>query len=428
MLCKSTHLFVGYTLLFFSALLQAEISKDRLNTDAHRITLRDAIKKTLEHNPALNSYRYQLKAQQGLQTQAGTAASPELKFMIEDALGTGDFKAANKTQATLSISWVVEGNIRQGYIDEASAGTLLLTTEASIKRLDAAAETARLFLVCLANQARLINAAKNVGLADETIIAVNQRVQAGKTSEAELARAEADRERKRLDREDLEHGLRSATRLLAAQWGETDPKFTRVEGDIFGLPKPLSFEVLKSRLQQSPEFLRLMSDRRLKQAQLKLQESLGRPAWRVNLGLRHFETTKDQALVAGINIPFGERARNTGRISAAREKLSQTQASQVELSVRLETTLFILSEDLQHSLHRVDAYRSRIIPRLETALKQTRRAYELGRYSYLEWRSVQVELLNARTALIEDSIDVHIKVIEIERLIGISMLKPTDKK
>ncbi len=430
MLSKPKNLFAGSTLLLFSTLLHAEasMSKDRFYTDAHSINLRDAISKTFEHNPALKSFSYQLKAQQGLALQAGMAASPEFNFLVEDALGTGDFKGANRVQATLNISWVVEGKIRQGYIDEAHAGTLSLSTERNIKRLDAAAETARLYLVCLANQARLVNADKTYELANETVIAVNQRVMAGKTPEAELARAKAERARKRLDREELKHQLNSSIRLLAAQWGETRPEFTSLEGDIFSLPTPLSFETLKSRIKQNPDFLRLLSNKRLKQAQLKLAESQGKPEWRVNLGLRHFEFTNDQALVAGITIPFGERARNSGRITAAREKLSQTQALQDELRVRIETTLFVLSQEFQHSLHRVDAYRSQIIPRLETALKQTRRAYDLGRYSYFEWHSVQAELLNARTSLIEDSIGAHLKMIEIERLTGVSMMQPADNK
>ena len=430
MLSKTKILLIGSMLMLFSSFLHAETStsKDRFSADVSSINLRDAINKTFEHNPTLKSFNYQLKAQQALQLQASMAASPELAFIVEDVLGTGNFNGVKKAQATLSISWVVEGNIRQGYKDEARANTLSFASEANIKRLDAAAETARLYLVCLANQARLINADKTYELANETVAAVSKRVLAGKSPEAELARAKAERARKRLDREELEHRLHSTIRLLAAQWGETNPEFSSVSGDVFSLPTPLSFETLKSRILQNPDFLRLLSDKRLKQAQLTLMEKQSKREWRVYLGFRQIEFTNDQTLVAGIRIPFGERARNAGNIASAREKLSQNQALQDGLRVRVETTLFVLSQDLQHSLHRIDAYRKQIIPLLEAALKQTRRAYDLGRYSYLELRSVQAELLNARTALIEDSVDAHLTVIEIERLTGVSMIKATDNK
>lgn len=431
MLSRSKRPLFGYILLLFSSLIQAETSgrlNADLNADTHSINLRHAINKTFEHNPALKSLHHQLRAQQGLESQAGFAASPELSFAVEDALGTGDFKGTDMAQATLGISWVVEGEIRQGFIDEAHAGTLSLSTEENIKRLDVAAQTARLYLICLSHQARMINADNTLKLASETVSAVHKRVIAGKAPEAELARAEAELAKKQLDREALDHQLNSAIHLLAAQWGVTQPHFTQVEGDIFRLPTPLSFETLKNRIEQSPDFLRLLSDKRLRQAQLTLMQSQSNPQWRVNLGLRHFEFTNDQALVAGISIPFGERTQNTGRISAARERISQTHALQDELRVRIQTTLFVLSQQLQHSIHRVDAYQEQIIPRLEAAFKQTRQAYEMGRYSYLEWRSVQAELLDARTSLIEDSIDARLKMIEIERLTGIPVTRPADNR
>jgi cobalt-zinc-cadmium efflux system outer membrane protein len=42
-----------------------------------------------------------------------------------------------------------------------------------------------------------------------------------------------------------------------------------------------------------------------------------------------------------------------------------------------------------------------VIPALEQALGQTRQAYERGRYSYVDWVSVQRELLDARLAAID---------------------------
>lgn len=426
MLSKSAIIF-GCMLLFFNTALHADPSVKPLEqkADGQGINLQQAISKTFEHNPALRSFSYALKAQQGRQLQAGLAASPELSFMVEDALGTGVFEGTDNAQMTLGIAWVVEGDIRQRYIDVESASALSLSFQQNSKRLDAAAETARLYITVLANQTRLSYAAKTVELAKETVSAVKKRVTAGKLSDAELARARAELYRRQLGHEDVEHEMRSAIRLLAAQWGEILPGFTRVEGDIFRLPAIQPFSTLKTQLEHSPEFNRLMSEKRLKQAQLKLAESKSDSPWRVDFGIRHYETTNDQALLAGIAIPFGERSRNTGGIIEARENLSQTQTQAAALKVHFETRLYVLSEELQHAHHRVEAYRSEIIPQLEKALKETRRAFNLGRYSYLEWRTVQADLLDARSALVESSIDMHLKVIEIERLTGVSMTQAT---
>lgn len=424
MLSRSSIFIFGCVLLFSNTVLRAE---SNLKTGFNRINLHDAISKTFEHNPQLRTFSYELKAQAGRQLQAGLSASPELNFAIEDAAGSGEFTGTDNAQATLSIGWVLEGDIRQGYVDVSSAESLSISTEAKTKRLDVAAETARLYLVCLANQVRISNAAKTVKLAKETVLAVKKRVTAGKAPAAELARAQAEVSRRQLEREDIEHELTSAIRLLAAQWGETRPSFKQVEGDIYSLPASIPFETLKTRLEQSPEFVRLLSDKRLKQAELNLAKSKSDSAWRVKLGVRHYETTNDQALVAGFSIPFGERSRNTGYITEAQENLFQIQAKEDELRVRFETTLYVLSEELEHSRHRLNTYRNNIIPQLEKALKETRRAYNLGRYSYLEWRSVQAELLTARSALVESSIDAHLKTIEIERLTGVQMAQVAEK-
>ncbi len=141
-------------------------------------------------------------------------------------------------------------------------------------------------------------------------------------------------------------------------------------------------------------------------------------------GIRRFERTSDQAFVADISIPFGARTRNSGRIAEAQANLAQTGEEENAARIRMQTLLYVLYQKFQHSLHRADTFRNDIIPRLEKALMETRRAYNIGRYSYLEWRSAQADLLEARNALVEASIDAHRNTIEIERLTGVRIVQP----
>ncbi len=393
--------------------------------DTRTISLHEAVTRTLTNNPDLRAFDYQLKAQDGRVQQAGLAPSPELSFELEDALGTGAHTGIDSAQATISIGWVLERGVRQSYVDVARARSSVVSAEADIKQLDAAAETARRYLDSLAHQARIVNADKVVQLAEETIKAVRKRVEAGRTLDAELYRAQAELARRQLEREDIEHELISANRRLAAQWGETAPNFARVEGDITQLPLLAPFETLKSQLQQNPEFSRLLSDQRLKTTELQLAEAQNKPSWRVNAGVRHLRSTSDQAFIAGITIPFGERTRNPGRIAEAHANLAQINSEENATRVRIETDLYVMYEKLQHSFHVIRTVREEIIPPLEQALTETLRAYNLGRYSYLEWRNVQAELLDAHDALIEVSVDAHRNIIEIERLTGVRIVQPT---
>jgi len=385
------------------------------------INLQEAIAKTLDYNPRLRALDYRLKAQEGRIQQAGISPSMQLDVGLENTLGTGDYSGINSSQVTVSIAWILERGIRQQYIDVASANKNHLSSSTNIIQLDAAAKTAHLYLDSLAFQSRMVNTEKSVMLAEETIQAVVKRVEAGRTPEAELSRAKAELARRKLEREDIEHELVSANRLLAAQWGVLNATFQKVEGDILSLPKLLSFETLKSRIQQNPEFAQILSNRQLRQAELDLELAKNKPSWQVSAGLRHLNDTGDQALVAGVSIPFGKGTSNAGRISEARAKLEQSSLQESVLRVRIETELFVLYEKLKHNSHVIESVRDEIIPPLEKALQETRRAYNLGRYSYLELRSVQAELLDANNALIEASINAHKNLIEIERLSGVQI-------
>ena len=408
-------------LLLFSAILRAESG---LVTDSRTINLNEAIVKTMERNPELVAFGHQIQAQDGRVLQAGLAPNPELSFTVENALGTGEFKGFDSAEITLSIAWILEHGVRQGRLDTARAGVSLLTLEADIMRLDAAAKTARLFFSFLSNQAQMVSANEAVQLAQETVNAIHKRVKAGKSPQADLSRAQAELARMRLNQEDIEHELLSASRRLAAQWGETEPSFTRASGNLLTLPNTEPFATLKARVDQNPDFARFLSKRRLGEAELRLAEAQRKPNWSVSAGVRRLEAFNDGALVANITIPLALRNKNQGSIAEARSNLAQTEADAIAARIRIETSLFVIYQELQHSLHRAKAIRNEVIPHIEQAMTETRSAYERGRYSYLELRTAQEDLLAARNALVDASVDAHLNVIEIERLTGVRVALP----
>ncbi len=396
----------------------ASFAQSTSSNDQAALKLNSAIARTLESNPRLVAYGYQLRAQQGRLQQAQLRPNPELGLLVENAAGSGDFQGIDGAETTLSLAWVLERGKRERRVDAARAGISLLETEAEIQRLDAAAETARTFLDTLALQERLIQTDDAVALAEQTAAAVRKRVRAGRTPAADLPRAEAELARMRLDREDIEHELRTSHRRLSAQWGETQPDFARVIGDVHQLPAPDSYASLLDRLEQNPDLSRYLNEKRLREAELRLAEAQAKPNWQLTAGVRRLQRSDDQAFIAGITIPLATRNRNQGRISEARAQLAITDADRAATRVQIETQLFALYQELQHSLHRAAALREEILPRIEQALKETERAYAAGRYGYFELRVVQAELLDARTALVESSIDAHRHLIEIERLTG----------
>ena len=166
--------------------------------------------------------------------QANIGPNPVLDLAINDSLGTDDFRGVRNAETTVSIIWVLERGIRRRQVDAALVDVSLHELEARIMRLDAAAETARRFLACLAYQARLVNAAEAIRVAEETVDAVRARVAAGGATQAELSRAEAGLVRARLLEEDYTHELLAAYHRLSAQWGDTEPDFKPGRGKCPG--------------------------------------------------------------------------------------------------------------------------------------------------------------------------------------------------
>lgn len=393
-------------------------SAESQETDGPALSLSEALAKALANNMELAAFDFRLQEQDGRVEQARLIANPKLKFAIEDAVGSGGFEDFDSSQTTLSLEWVLERTIRRRRVASAQAGSALLVSDAEILRLDVAAETAQHFLSGLANQVRLENANEAVSLAEGTINAVSRRVRVGKAPSAELIRAEAELATAKLARDDVTHELKSAYHRLSAQWGDIEPGFSRVTGELLAVPTTKPFATLKERIDQNPQLARFVSEERVAEANLRLAEAKRWPTLRPSVGVRRFEDTDDVALVAGFSIPLPLLNRNQGRVSESRAALSRTRADAVAVRVRVHTALFEVYEEMQHHLHRVSTLRDEVIPRLEKAVEETRRGYEQGRYSYFEWRSVQADLLEARSELVDASTGAYRLVIVLERLTG----------
>lgn len=383
--------------------------------------LQQAVRKTLAQNPTLLAFGHQFEAQAGRVQQAGLKPNPELTLAVEDAFGSGELTGMDTAETTLGISWVLEGQQRRERVNAAQARTSVLEVERDIQRLDAAAKSARLYMLALALQTRLQQAEQAIDFSRNVVKVIERRVSAGHSPSAESARAKVELSHRLLEHEDIEHELLVAKRQLAAQWGSAQVEFTTLEGALTQLPKVTSYSELKSRLDQHPRLQYFVTSERWEESQLALAKAQSKPQWRLSAGIKHLAATDDQALVAGISVPLGVFDRQQGRISEARALMALKRAEREAEQIQLDTNLYGTHQELLHSLHIVNAYQTEILPALATALNETRRAYDLGRYSYLEWQAVQRDYQDAQNTLIEASLATHLKAIELERLTGVAI-------
>lgn len=418
-IARGTIACLTFTLLTAVASAQPAASNDAAMTVL--LDLSEAINRTLTESPMLRARGFGISAAEARLQQSAFRPRPELNVALEDALGTDDFRGISGAEATVSLGWILERGVRERIVEAARAGIDVSAVDIEIAQLDAAAETAHRFIDSLVYQARYRNAETGVERARDAVEAVRRRVDASRTPEAELARAEAELARAELRLEDYEHELLSAYHRLSAQWGVTEPGFASVAGDLSGMPAVEPFETLLPRLERNPDLAAFVTESRLAEAELNLARARSRPSWELSGGLRRIEATDDWALVGGVRIPLRLGNRNQGRIAETRANLDQIEAEAEAERVRIETELFVLYQELVHNIELAERLETDVSPLLESALADTRRAFELGRSSYLEFRSVQTELLEVAFEILDAHADAWRLAIEIERLTGESL-------
>ena len=389
------------------------------------LTLCVALTRAIETNPDLKTFAYELPALAGRREQAGLRPNPELGLDIETVGGSGEFRGVKSAEITLALSQLIElggkRGLRVGVVD-ATYG--VAESDLAVRRLDLAAEVLRRFVLVAQNQELLALSARRIELAERTLTTVENRVAAARAPAAERHRATAARNRALLDRQTAERRLQSSLHRLAALWGEANPGFASVAVDLYALPGVSDFEALMVRLEESPELVRLLTEERLRDAEIRLAEAQRRPDVTVGGGLRRLEGSDDMALVFSLQMPLKIHDRNQGAIREARVRREQIDVEYEALLNRARAELFGYFQELQQAREETEILRGQVLPELEEALRQTESAYELGRYSYLELVDAQRSLIEVNGALIDAAARYHTTLAEIERIAGQAFALP----
>ena len=180
---------------------------------------------------------------------------------------------------------------------------------------------------------------------------------------------------------------------------------------------------LEQSIKNNPKIRYFLTKQRLAETEITLAKEHAKNRLRFNAGVRRYEPTDDYGLTFGVSIPLGKSNRNQGKILALTADMYRFQADANATEIQLITQVFVLYEELKHSRHINESLEKKILPRLERALKETHKAYQLGIYSYQEWSVVQQEVLDAQLALIDARLMAHNNTIELERLTGLELLR-----
>lgn len=386
------------------------------------LTLQSAIRAALDRNPALQGFAYQMQAADARAQQASLRPASEFSTTLENFAGTGDNRGLSSVEATFALSQVVElGGKRDARISAANAMRSSIDVERQAAQLDVLADVTRRFITVAEHQERLRLAQTATVLAERTLAGADRRVKAAKSPHVEFDRATIALSRARLEEQRAVIELETARLQLAATWGESHAlingqAFGSIRADLFTLPETGDFAALTQRLSQNPDALRFASEARLRDAELRVAATLGKPDVTLGGGIRRLQVSKDQALVASFSMPLFASKRASSFVAEAQAQRDLLDTERQVALVKAQTTLFQLHQELRHAVAEATALKEQMLPKMDEALKETEYAFQRGRYSYLELVDAQREYLAQQQELIEASANAHTLRAEIERL------------
>lgn len=338
---------------------------------------------------------------------------------VENAFGTGQARSLDSAELTLTLASVLE---RGGKLDArrtlAQSRIDALAVQRETRRLDLLAETARRYLAVVAAERSRTLAELDIEQRQRTVAAARRRLQAGASPESVVLTAQAALARAELARDRAKQQRNAARQHLAALWGERAPTFDAVAGEPLALPTISPLQTLAAELERTPELAQFADERRIAEARLQLARSAATPDLEWQVGIRRLQESDDTALVAGVSMPLGSRARAQPEIRATDAELEALSIEREAKGLSLYSTLVEAHGRYTVAQAEVARLQQDVLPKLARAEQAAERAYRAGAISYLEWAQLQSERTAARQQQLDVALDAQRALIEIQRLTG----------
>ena len=394
------------------------------------LTLDDAVSRIANTHPELRLFDARGAVLAAERDQAAQRPPLVAAVELENAFGTGQARALDAAELSLSLASVLE---RGGKLDArrslAQARIDALAIERETRRLDLLAEAARRYLGAVAAKAQRALAQADIEQRRRAVAAARLRLQAGASPESVLLTAQAALARAELALARADQQALMARQHLAALWGERAPQFAVAPADPLRLPAIADAAALATLLAQTPELAQFADAQRIGEARLQLARSAEAVDLDWQLGLRRAQDSGDTALVAGLSLALGSRARAQPGIRAAQAELDVLNVEREARGMALYATLVEAHGRYQLARLEVARLRDEVLPTLARAEAAAERAYRAGAASYLEWAQLQSERTASRRQQLEVALDAQRALIELQRLTGQPLLAaPTTRQ
>jgi len=379
---------------------------------AHALTLAEAQRLALTHNPDLATARLELQAQQGAELQAGARPNPELGAQLEDT------RAATRT-STVQLSQAIElGGKRAARQAAAAQAREQAAVALAARQAEVRAAVAAAFFDVLGADAQCRLAEAGVRLAQDATGAADKRLQAGKVPPLELAKARVAEAQARAELALALTAGQQARARLAALWGQGPQAVTSVEGGAGALPAQPSDAQLAAWVADAPALQLARLDIARRRALTEAERARRVPDVTVTVGARRdAELGRTQAVI-GFSLPLPVMDRNQGGLLEALRREDQAREALTAATLKLQADVAAAAERLRASREQARLLADDALPVAQTAYDTALKGYELGKFAFLDVLDAQRSLFQLRRQQLQNTADAHHAAADLDRLLG----------
>ncbi len=386
---------------------------------ADTLSLRQALSLALRYNPELSVFSLETRIREAEAIQASLLPNPEIDAEVENFAGSGSFDGFQESELTVTIGQLLElGNKRQKRTRVAVLGADMAAWNYEVVKLDIFTQVVKRFFDVLVIQQRIELQKELVNVAEEFLRNIEQRVNAGRLSPAEIARAKVELLTTTIEMNRLKKEFLAATKRLAATWGSTEPNFSRVTGKLDTELLLPSFEKLQALISQNPEIARWAVAIQQREAELAFEKAQRIPDLTLGGGFRKLNESGDNAFVMGLSMPILVFDRNQGNIQAAEYRKQQVEQEKRAVEVSIKTSLAESYIKLSRAYDEAVTLRTKVIAEAKNAFDMINQGYQMGKFGSLDVLDAQRTLFEVRARYLDALKDYHQAYADLERLIG----------
>ena len=356
--------------------------------------------------------RREVDASDGAWRQAGAYRNPQLNATVEDT------RSATRT-TTATIDFPLElGGKRAARVG--AAGRARELARAELRQVEATlrADVVKAFFAVLLAQERVALADDSADLSTRAADAIGKRVVAGKISPVDETRARVDQANARLEAAEAAAELLNARQALASLWGDRQPLFAQVQGEVEAMPARGSTDDLIRELETSPGLRTSLVEIERRKALVEVERSKGVPDLTVSVGAtRDKDIGRTQAIV-GVSIPLPFFDRNEGATHEAARRAEKASDDHQANRIRLTNELQHAANQLAVSSATAQTLKSTVLPATQQAYDAATRGFEAGKFGFLDVIDAQRSLLQARTRYLAALSTSNQAAAAIDRLLG----------